>query len=53
MPLVRIDMVKGVRSPAEIKKLADVVQRVMLDYFKAPPKDRYQVREPPTSVSWQ
>jgi hypothetical protein len=43
MPLVRIDIVKGVRSPDQVKKLADVVQRVLLDHFNAPPRDRYQV----------
>ncbi|EXM14735.1 hypothetical protein FOTG_16881 [Fusarium oxysporum f. sp. vasinfectum 25433] len=36
MPLVRIDIVKGVRSPEQVKKLADVVQRVLLDHFNAP-----------------
>lgn len=44
MPLVKIDMIKNVRSPHEIRKLADVVQEVMLDKFAAPPRDRYQVR---------
>lgn len=43
MPLVKIDMIKGVRTPQEIKKLADVVQKVMLEHFNAPPRDRYQV----------
>ncbi|KAG9527695.1 4-oxalocrotonate tautomerase, partial [Aureobasidium melanogenum] len=43
MPLVKIDMIKGVRSPEEIKKLADVVQEIMLAKFAAPPRDRYQV----------
>lgn len=43
MPLVKIDMIKGVRSPEEIKKLANVVQEIMLDKFAAPPRDRYQV----------
>ncbi|EXA32119.1 hypothetical protein FOVG_16601 [Fusarium oxysporum f. sp. pisi HDV247] len=43
MPLVRIDIVKGVRSPEQVKKLADVVQRVLLDHFNAPPGDRYQI----------
>ncbi|KAL1302923.1 hypothetical protein AAFC00_003245 [Neodothiora populina] len=43
MPLVKIDMVKGVRSPEEIKRLADVVQEVMLAKFNAPPRDRYQI----------
>lgn len=45
MPLVKIDMIKGVRSPEEIKKLADVVQEIMLAKFAAPPRDRYQVSE--------
>ncbi|KZF24299.1 Tautomerase/MIF [Xylona heveae TC161] len=43
MPLVKIDMIKGVRSPAEIRKLADVVQDVMLTTFNAPKRDRYQI----------
>lgn len=43
MPLVKIDLIKGVRNPQEIKKLADVVQKVMLEHFNAPPRDRYQV----------
>lgn len=43
MPLVKIDLIKGVRTPQEIKRLADVVQQVMLKHFNAPPRDRYQV----------
>ncbi|KAH7346402.1 Tautomerase/MIF superfamily [Rhexocercosporidium sp. MPI-PUGE-AT-0058] len=43
MPFVKIDMVKGVRTPEEIRKLADVVQEVMLQKFNAPPRDRYQI----------
>ncbi len=42
MPLVRIDVVEG-REPAELRRLADVVQEVMLDVFAAPPRDRYQI----------
>lgn len=42
MPLVRIDVQQG-RSPAELRKIADVVQGVMLDVFAAPPGDRYQI----------
>ena len=42
MPLVRIDVQKG-RSPAELRKIADVTQGVMLDVFAAPPGDRYQI----------
>jgi phenylpyruvate tautomerase PptA (4-oxalocrotonate tautomerase family) len=43
MPLVRIDVVEGRRSPVELRLLADTVQEVMLDDFAAPPGDRYQV----------
>jgi phenylpyruvate tautomerase PptA (4-oxalocrotonate tautomerase family) len=43
MPLVRLDVVEGRRTPAELRLLADTVQEVMLDVFAAPPGDRYQV----------
>ena len=43
MPLVRIDVVEGRRSPEALRRLADTVQEVMLDVFAAPPGDRYQV----------
>ena len=43
MPLVRIDVVEGRRSPEELRLLADTVQDVVLDVFAAPPGDRYQV----------
>ncbi|RMY76109.1 hypothetical protein D0863_02149 [Hortaea werneckii] len=43
MPNINIHTIKGVRSPEELRKLADVVQQCSLDFFKAPPKDRYQV----------
>src|SRR4029453_5923564 len=42
MPLVRIDVQEG-RSPAALRKIADVVQDVMLDVFAPPPRDRYQI----------
>lgn len=42
MPLVRIDVQQG-RTPSELRRLADVVQEVMLDVFAAPPRDRYQI----------
>lgn len=42
MPLVRIDVQEG-RSPAELRRLADVVQDVMLEVFDAPDRDRYQI----------
>jgi phenylpyruvate tautomerase PptA (4-oxalocrotonate tautomerase family) len=42
VPLVRIDVQEG-RSPADLRRIADVVQEVMLDVFAAPPRDRYQI----------
>src|SRR3954451_18570624 len=42
MPLVRIDVQAG-RTPEELRKLADVVQEVMLEVFAAPARDRYQI----------
>jgi phenylpyruvate tautomerase PptA (4-oxalocrotonate tautomerase family) len=42
MPLVRIDVQTG-RTPAELRRIADLVQDVMLDVFAAPPRDRYQI----------
>jgi phenylpyruvate tautomerase PptA (4-oxalocrotonate tautomerase family) len=42
MPLVRIDVQQG-RSPAELRRIADVTQDVMLDVFAAPPGDRYEI----------
>ncbi len=42
MPLVRIDLQAG-RSPEDVRSIADVVQGVMLEFFAAPPGDRYQI----------
>lgn len=42
MPLVRIDLQVG-RSAGAVRRIADVVQEVMLDVFAAPPGDRYQI----------
>ena len=42
MPLVRIDVQLG-RTPEELRRLADVVQEVMLEVFEAPDRDRYQI----------
>ncbi|KRE98037.1 tautomerase [Nocardioides sp. Soil777] len=42
MPLVRIDLQEG-RSATEVRRIADVVQEVMLEVFAAPPRDRYQI----------
>jgi phenylpyruvate tautomerase PptA (4-oxalocrotonate tautomerase family) len=43
VPLVRIDVVEGRRTPEQLRLLADTVQEVVLDVFAAPPRDRYQV----------
>lgn len=42
MPLVRIDVFEG-RSDAELRAIADAVQRCMVEVFAAPPRDRYQI----------
>lgn len=44
MPLVRMTMHEG-RSPQDKRRLADIVQEVMLEHFAAPPGDRYQILE--------
>ncbi|EMC94010.1 hypothetical protein BAUCODRAFT_218071 [Baudoinia panamericana UAMH 10762] len=43
MPNFNLHIIKGSRTPEEVKKLADVVQQCSLDHFNAPPRDRYQV----------
>ena len=42
MPLIRIDVQAG-RTPAQLRRIADTVQEVMLDVFAAPAGDRYQI----------
>jgi phenylpyruvate tautomerase PptA (4-oxalocrotonate tautomerase family) len=42
VPLVRIDVQQG-RTPQQLRRLADVVQEVMLEVFDAPERDRYQI----------
>ncbi|KEQ63471.1 Tautomerase/MIF [Aureobasidium melanogenum CBS 110374] len=43
MPLVKIDVYKGVRSPAELQVLADTIHEALMHAFSAPLKDRFQV----------
>ena len=42
MPLMRFDVVAG-RSKAEITTLLDASHRAMLEAFKVPERDRYQI----------
>ena len=42
MPLIRIDITEG-RSDAAIKTLMDTVQDCVVEAFKVPVKDRYQI----------
>ncbi|KRL42372.1 4-oxalocrotonate tautomerase [Liquorilactobacillus nagelii DSM 13675] len=42
MPLVRFDLQKG-RSPEQIKRILDVTHTVVVDVFKVPQRDRYQI----------
>ncbi|QKX56943.1 uncharacterized protein TRUGW13939_04051 [Talaromyces rugulosus] len=43
MPLVKIDVIKGTRTREEIQKLGATIQRVMIEHFGAPRRDRYQI----------
>jgi phenylpyruvate tautomerase PptA (4-oxalocrotonate tautomerase family) len=43
MPLVHIHVIESRRTPAQLAELADSVQDVMLEYFDAPDRDRYQI----------
>ena len=42
MPLIHINVVAG-RSDDEIKRLLDAAHRAMVDSFKVPERDRYQI----------
>lgn len=44
MPLVRITQ-QDVRTPEQTRRMAVIVQDVMLELFAAPPGDRYQIVE--------
>jgi len=49
MPLLRFDLIEG-RTDAEVKTLLDAAHRAMLEAFKVPERDRYQiVHEHPAS----
>ncbi|KAH8696425.1 Tautomerase/MIF superfamily [Talaromyces proteolyticus] len=43
MPLVKIDLIKGVRTREGIQKLSATIQQVMIESFSAPKQDRYQI----------
>jgi hypothetical protein len=42
MPLLRFDLIRG-RSESQLKALLDATHQVMLEAFKVPPRDRYQI----------
>ncbi|GJM03574.1 MAG: putative tautomerase YrdN [Rhodomicrobium sp.] len=42
MPLIRIDVIEG-RSDEEMKALLDAAHKAMLEAFKVPEGDRYQI----------
>ncbi len=42
MPLLRFDLIEG-RNEAETKALLDAAHRAMLEAFKVPERDRYQI----------
>ena len=42
MPLLRFDLIEG-RTDAELKTLLDAAHEAMLEAFKVPARDRYQI----------
>ena len=42
MPLLRFDLIEG-RSPEELRKLLDAAHRAMVQAFRVPDSDRYQI----------
>ncbi|MDP5255179.1 MULTISPECIES: tautomerase family protein [unclassified Vibrio] len=42
MPLLQFDLIEG-RSESDIKAILDVAHQVVLDVFKVPERDRYQI----------
>ncbi|TXR54869.1 tautomerase family protein [Reinekea thalattae] len=42
MPLMQFDVIEG-RSEAEMKAILDVTHQAVLDVFKVPERDRYQI----------
>ncbi|GBR07405.1 tautomerase family protein [Acetobacter oeni] len=43
MPLLHFHIVKGSRTPDELKSLLDTAHAAMLEAFKVPARDRYQL----------
>ncbi|MFE5709139.1 tautomerase family protein [Rhodococcus koreensis] len=43
MPLVHLHVIENRRTPDALRRIADVVQDVMLEHFAAPDRDRYQL----------
>ncbi|AHI25106.1 tautomerase family protein [Komagataeibacter swingsii] len=43
MPLLHFHVVKGQRNPAELRGLLDAAHDAMLEAFKVPVRDRYQL----------
>lgn len=43
MPLMHFHVMKGERSPAELRALLDAAHDAMLEAFKVPARDRYQL----------
>jgi phenylpyruvate tautomerase PptA (4-oxalocrotonate tautomerase family) len=43
MPLIRIDVMAGRRTPEQLRTLADTIHEVVLETMDAPARDRYQI----------
>jgi len=42
MPLLQFDIIEG-RTDAQVEKILDTAHKVVLDVFKVPERDRYQI----------
>lgn len=42
MPLLQFDIIEG-RTDAQVEKMLDTAHKVVLDVFKVPERDRYQI----------
>ncbi|BBX61629.1 putative tautomerase YrdN [Mycobacterium saskatchewanense] len=42
MPLLYVDLIEG-RTPSEVQELLDAIHDAVVEAFRVPPRDRYQV----------
>ena len=51
MPLLRFDLIEG-RTDDEMKTLLDAAHHAMLEAFKVPERDRYQIVHEHGELKW-